>query len=121
MLSKVNTDFTDADIRGVSMEDTSMDGAILKNAIAAGSYFSASTEYHTSPWSMVDGHFSYTITFGFISSLQASIVDAASVENVDFSDAQFPVKSLPLLCDRLDMKGTNPATGVDTRDSALCP
>jgi hypothetical protein len=73
------------------MEDTSMDGANLKNAVAAGAYFSA------------------------------SIVDTASVENVDFTDAQFPVKSLPLLCDRPDMKGKNPVTGVDTRDSAMCP
>ncbi|KAG7354862.1 pentapeptide repeat protein [Nitzschia inconspicua] len=87
----VNADFSDADIRGVSMEDTSMDGASLKNAIAAGSYFSA------------------------------SIVDTATVENADFTDAQFPIKSLPLLCDRPDMKGTNPVTGVNTRDSAMCP
>ena len=90
-LWQVNTDFSDADIRGVSMEDTSMDGANLKNAVARGAYFSA------------------------------SIVDTASVENVDFTDAQFPVKSLPLLCDREDMKGTNPVTGADTRESAMCP
>ena len=87
----VNADFTDADIRGVSMEDTSMDNASLKNAIAAGSYFSV------------------------------SILDTKSVENADFTDAQFPVKALPLLCDREDLKGTNPVTGVDTRDSVMCP
>ena len=87
----VNADFTDADIRGVSMEDTSMDNASLKNAIAAGSYFSV------------------------------SILDTKSVENADFTDAQFLVKALPLLCDREDLKGTNPVTGVDTRDSAMCP
>eukprot|EP00980_Cylindrotheca_fusiformis_P004844 scaffold1034_cov127-Cylindrotheca_fusiformis.AAC.25 len=87
----VNTDFTDADIRGVSMEDTSMDGASLKNAIASGSYFST------------------------------SILDTKSVENADFTDAQFPVKVLPLLCDRADLKGTNPVTGVDTRESVMCP
>ena len=68
-----------------------MDGASLKNALAAGSYFSN------------------------------SILDTATVENADFTDAQFPLKVLPLLCDREDMKGTNPITGVDTRDSAMCP
>ena len=73
------------------MEDTSMDGASLKDSIAAGSYFGQ------------------------------SILDVASVENVDFTDAQIPVKTLPLLCDRADMKGTNPVTGADTRDSAMCP
>jgi len=86
----VNTDFTDSDIRGVSMEDTSMDGASLKNAIAAGSYFGD------------------------------SILDVKSVENADFTDAQFPVKALPQLCERDDMKGTNPVTGADTRESAMC-
>ncbi len=90
-VTQVNTDFTDSDIRGASMEDTSMDGASLKNAVAVGSYFSA------------------------------SILDTATVENADFSDAQFPVKALPLLCARPDMKGTNPVTGVDTRESAMCP
>jgi uncharacterized protein YjbI with pentapeptide repeats len=87
----VNADFSDTDISGVSMEDTSMDGASLKNAVATGSYFSK------------------------------SILDTESVENADFSDAQFPVKALPLLCDREDLKGTNPVTGVDTRESAMCP
>lgn len=87
----VNADFTDSDIRGVSMEDTSMDGASLKNAIATGSYFSV------------------------------SILDTKSVENADFTDAQFPVKAVPQLCDREDLKGTNPVTGVDTRESVMCP
>ena len=90
-LHQVNTDFSDSDIRGASMEDTSMDGANLKNAIAVGSYFSS------------------------------SILDVATVENADFTDAQFPVKALPLLCERPDMKGTNPVTGADTRESAMCP
>jgi uncharacterized protein YjbI with pentapeptide repeats len=100
------------------MEDTSMDGANLKNAIAAGSYFSASLEYRVFRGLIHYCLVAYTI---FTSNLQASIVDTASVENADFSDAQFPAKSLALLCDRPDMKGTNPVTGVNTRDSAMCP
>lgn len=86
----VNADFTDADIRGVSMEGTSMDGASLKNAVAVGTYFGD------------------------------SILDVGSIENADFTDAQFPVKALPQLCEREDMKGTNPVTGADTRESAMC-
>jgi len=89
-LFQVNVNFEGADLRGASLEDTSMDGANLKDAIAAGSYFST------------------------------SILDTASVENADFTDAQFPVKTLPLLCERSDMKGTNPTTGADTRESAMC-
>lgn len=89
--SLVRADFSNADIRGASLEDTSMDEADLTNTVAAGAYFSA------------------------------SILDAASVENADFSEAQFPLKTLPRLCEREDVRGTNPVTGVDTRESLLCP
>mmetsp|Transcript_27953 Transcript_27953/g.39306 ORF Transcript_27953/g.39306 Transcript_27953/m.39306 type:complete len:240 (+) Transcript_27953:174-893(+) len=88
----VNTDFSGADLRGAALEDTSMDGAILKDTIAAGAYFGQ------------------------------SLLDVKTVENADFTDAQIPVKTLPLLCEREDVvKGTNPVTGVDTRDSLMCP
>lgn len=87
----VGTDFSGSDIRGASLEDTSMDDANLKNVIASGTYFSA------------------------------SILDTKSVENGDFTDAQLPLKTLTQLCLREDVKGTNPTTGVDTRDSLMCP
>eukprot|EP00527_Entomoneis_sp_CCMP2396_P004443 CAMPEP_0198144056 /NCGR_PEP_ID=MMETSP1443-20131203/12500_1 /TAXON_ID=186043 /ORGANISM="Entomoneis sp., Strain CCMP2396" /LENGTH=192 /DNA_ID=CAMNT_0043807389 /DNA_START=268 /DNA_END=846 /DNA_ORIENTATION=+ len=87
----VKTDFTGADIRGASLEDTSMDEALLRDVNAAGAYFSS------------------------------SILDVKDLENADFTDAQFPPKTLALLCDRPDMKGVNPTTGEDTRDSAMCP
>jgi uncharacterized protein YjbI with pentapeptide repeats len=91
LLVQVNTDFSGADLRGASLEDTSMDGAFLNNANAAGAYFSA------------------------------SLLDAKSLENADFSDAALPTKTQILICQRDDVKGTNPVTGVDTRDSLLCP
>ena len=68
-----------------------MDGASLKGAIASGSYFGQ------------------------------SLLDVKTMENADFSDAQIPVKTLPLVCEREDVKGTNPVTGVDTRESLMCP
>lgn len=88
----VKADFTDADIRGASLEDTSMDEAVLTGANAAGAYFSA------------------------------SLLDAASIENVDFSDASIPPKTLQNICNKPDFaKGTNPQTGIETRDSLFCP
>ena len=89
--SLVRADFSGSDLRGASLEDTSMDEATLKNAIVAGAYFSN------------------------------SIVDTKDLGNVDFSDAQVPMKTLPLLCERDDVKGTNPVTGADTRESLMCP
>lgn len=71
-----------------------MDEAVLENAVAIGSYFSR------------------------------SILDAANLSNVDFTDASFPPKALALLCQRPDiMNGdtTNPVTGVSTRESLQCP
>lgn len=67
-----------------------MDNANLRNIIAAGSYFGQ------------------------------SLLDVQSLEGGDFTDAQIPTKTLKLVCDREDVKGTNPTTGVDTRDSLMC-
>jgi uncharacterized protein YjbI with pentapeptide repeats len=87
----VRADFSNADLRGASLEDTSMDEALLRNTIASGAYFSN------------------------------SINDAKDLENADFTDAQFPAKTLSLLCERPDVKGINPTTGADTRESLMCP
>ena len=86
----VNTNFEGSDIRGAALEDTSMDGANLKNAIASGAYFSA------------------------------SLIDIASAEGADFTDASIPPKTLARFCEREDVKGTNPVTGNDTRDTLMC-
>lgn len=89
-LLQVNTNFEGADVRGASFEDTSMDNANLRNINAAGSYFGQ------------------------------SLLDVESMEGGDFTDAQIPVKTLKLICQRDDVKGTNTATGVKTRESLMC-
>mmetsp|Transcript_9045 Transcript_9045/g.13291 ORF Transcript_9045/g.13291 Transcript_9045/m.13291 type:complete len:186 (+) Transcript_9045:2-559(+) len=86
----VDTNFESADLRGAALEDTSMDGANLKNVLANGAYFGA------------------------------SLFDVKTAEGADFTDASIPPKTLARLCDREDVKGTNPVTGVDTRDSLMC-
>ena len=87
---QVNANFEDADVRGASFEDTSMDNANLRNINAAGSYFGQ------------------------------SLLDVESMEGGDFTDATIPPKTLKLVCDREDVKGANPVTGADTRDSLMC-
>lgn len=88
----VNANFEGSDLRGASLEDTNMEGANLKNAVASGAYFGA------------------------------SLLDVATAENADFTDAQIPPKTLASLCGREDVvKGTNPVTGNDTRESLMCP
>ena len=67
-----------------------MDNANLKNINAAGSYFGQ------------------------------SLLDVETMEGGDFTDAQIPEKTLRQICEREDVKGTNPVTGVDTRESLMC-
>jgi uncharacterized protein YjbI with pentapeptide repeats len=87
----VNANFKGADIRGAALEDTSMDGADLTDTIASGAYFSA------------------------------SLFDIGKATNADFTDCSIPPKTLTRFCEREDVTGTNPTTGVDTRDSLMCP
>ena len=51
----------------------------------------------------------------------ASLLDAGSIANADFTDASIPPKILVQVCERDDAKGTNPTTGVDTSESLMCP
>lgn len=67
-----------------------MDDANLRNINAAGAYFAA------------------------------SLLDVKTLEGGDFTDAQIPPKTLLQICEKEDTKGTNPTTGVDTRDSLMC-
>ncbi|KAL7524238.1 hypothetical protein ACHAWF_000874, partial [Thalassiosira exigua] len=77
MNRQVNADFSGSDARGASFEDTSMDGTNLRDINAAGSYFGQSLLY------------------------------VASLEGGDFTDAQVPVKTQVLVCEREDVRGTN--------------
>jgi len=85
-----NADYEGADIRGVSFERANLEGVNLKGVIAAGTYF------------------------------DQSLSEVKTLENGDFTDAQIPEKTLMVVCEREDTKGTNPVTGVDTRDSLMC-
>mmetsp|Transcript_33495 Transcript_33495/g.61534 ORF Transcript_33495/g.61534 Transcript_33495/m.61534 type:complete len:248 (-) Transcript_33495:341-1084(-) len=86
-----NADYEGADVRGVSFERAGLEGVNFKNAVAGGAYF------------------------------DQSLSDVASIEGGDFTDAQMSDKTLMVICEREDAKGTNPTTGVDTRDSLMCP
>jgi len=84
-------DFTSADLSTASIEDAGLEGTIFTDANLSGAYISA------------------------------SIVDSADISKADFSEALMPEKTTKLLCARADAIGTNTQTGVDTRDSLLCP
>jgi len=87
----VNADFSGTDSRGASFERNNMDGVNLKDADVRGAYFGE------------------------------SLAGVKSLENADFTDASIPAKTLGVICNREDAKGTNPKTGELTRDSLMCP
>ena len=85
-----DTDFTSTDLSSVSLEDTGLTGAIFTNAILEGAY------------------------------LSASIDDAKSILNADFTDAQMPDFIKKKLCLRPDVNGQNTKSGVTTKESLFC-
>ena len=86
-----NAVFDGADLTGASLEEAGLDGATFSNSVLVSSYFTR------------------------------TIADAKDIAGADFSDAIMPEKTLKALCTRADAKGTNPTTGVPTRESLFCP
>ena len=51
----------------------------------------------------------------------ATIFDGIKdIENSDWSDTYLPKYQKKVLCEHPTAKGTNPKTGVDTRESLMC-
>jgi len=53
--------------------------------------------------------------------LTATILQASEINGADFTDAVVPVKVQKALCARQDAAGKNTKSGVDTRESLMCP
>ncbi|KAA8497437.1 Pentapeptide repeat protein Rfr32 [Porphyridium purpureum] len=86
----------DADFNGAKMAGASLEGAQLKGASFNGADLSSA-------------YFS------------DSMLEAESFTGADLSEALFPQTLLSRLCARPDVSGTNKQTGVDTRESIMCP
>ena len=52
--------------------------------------------------------------------LSDTILGAKSIENADFTDSLMREDIQKRICARSDAKGTNPSTGVDTKESLMC-
>lgn len=86
-----DADFAGADMTGAALEQAQLEGASFENAVLESAYFTTTIE------------------------------EARTITGADFTDAIMPERAQKALCERSDAKGTNPTTGVDTRDSLLCP
>lgn len=85
-----DADFTGANVRSASFVDATLDGASFKDALAEKATFSA------------------------------TILDVGNFENVDLTDSMWPSKLRIMICDMPEIKGANPTTGADSRDSLMC-
>jgi uncharacterized protein YjbI with pentapeptide repeats len=83
-------DFSGADLRGATFVDAALDGASFKNAQAQKAIFSR------------------------------SILDAGDLENIDLTQSLWPSTLRVMICDMDELKGKNPVTGADSRDSIKC-
>ena len=76
---------------GASLEEAGVDGVDFSDTVFVSSYFTR------------------------------TIADAKNIKGADFSEAIMPEKTLKALCARPDAAGSNPKTGVETRESLMCP
>ena len=86
-----NVNFDGADLTGASLEEAGLDGSSFRDSVMVSSY------------------------------LTRTILDAKDIKGADFSEAIMPEKTAKALCSRADATGTNPTTGVETRESLFCP
>ncbi|KAL3911891.1 MAG: hypothetical protein SGILL_007107 [Bacillariaceae sp.] len=86
------SNFEDADLSLANVEMAQFNRANLKNAILKELYVSGSTLFE----------------------------GVASIENTDWTDTYLRKDQQKYLCEHPTAKGTNPVTGVDTRESLMC-
>jgi uncharacterized protein YjbI with pentapeptide repeats len=87
------SNFDEADMTMVNLELAQLNRASMRNAVAREMYVSGSTLFE-------------------------GIKD---IENSDWTDTYLRADQQKYLCNHPTAKGTNPVTGVDTRESLMCP
>ena len=87
------SDFENADMTMANVEMAQFNRANLKNAVVREMYVSGATLFE----------------------------GIQSIENSDWSDTFLRADQKKYLCSHPTAKGTNPTTGVDTRESLMCP
>ncbi len=86
------SNFEDADMTQVNLEMAQLSRANMKNTVAREMYVGGATIFD----------------------------DIANIENSDWTDTFLSKYQKKLLCGHPTAKGTNPVTGVDTRESLMC-
>lgn len=116
----VGKDFTQVDAKGVDFRNSDLSGSRFYRAKLESAKFDAAILQGASleDSDLVDASFEGANLSGAY--LSASIEEVKTIKGADFSDALMQKKTKQKLCQRSDATGTNPVTGVETRDSLMC-
>ena len=116
----IGKDFTQVDAKGVDFRNSDLSGSRFYRAKLESAKFDAAILQGASleDSDLVDASFEGANLSGAY--LSASIEEVKTIKGADFSDALMQEKTKQKLCQRSDATGTNPVTGVETRDSLMC-
>lgn len=111
-----------ADLSGASLEGAALDGAIFTNAVLQSTYFTEVGGWEGVGWYRPQSPVrasdtSLSLSFQSQPNYQ-TLAKAGDVTGADFSDTLLDRFLQTTLCKKAS--GTNPKTGVDTRESLLC-
>jgi len=128
-----NNDFSNQDLRGVAFQQSVVADCNFKNSNLVGSSFFDATldgsDFENVDMTQTNLEMAQLNRANFKNAVVADVyVSGAtlfegigSIENSDWSDTFLRKDQQKLLCSLTSAKGTNPKTGVDTRESLMCP